>query len=138
SDVCSSDLVVESYGQTAVQGTSFSPGVDAVLQKQNSMLASAGWSTQSAWLSSPTFGGISWLAHSTLEAGVWGKSNKRYNDLLTSQRCTLSDAFKKAGWHTVADDPSDNTYWKPGKTFYHFDQLFNKTNVVYKSPRFRY
>jgi phosphatidylglycerophosphate synthase len=131
-------VFVESYGQTAVQGTSFSPAIDSVLHRQNGMLTGAGWSTQSAWLTSPTFGGISWLAHSTLESGLWVNSNQRYDELLDSQRFTLSDAFKKAGWHTVADDPSDNTYWTPGKTFYHFDQLFDQLNQGYKGPRFSY
>ena len=131
-------VFVESYGQAAVRGTTFSPAIDSVLRQQNGMLTSAGWSTQSAWLTSPTFGGISWLAHSTLESGLWVNSNQRYDELLDSQRFTLSDAFKKAGWHTVADDPSDNTYWEPGKTFYHFDQLFDKLNVGYKGPRFSY
>ena len=129
---------VESYGQVAVQGSSFSPAIDSVLHQQNGMLTRAGWSTQSAWLTSPTFGGISWLAHSTLEAGLWVDSNQRYNELLDSQRFTLSDAFKRAGWHTVADDPSDNTTWKPGTTFYHYDQLFNSLNVGYKGPRYSY
>jgi phosphatidylglycerophosphate synthase len=131
-------VFVESYGQVAVQGSSFSPGVDAVLRKQNGMLTSAGWSTQSAWLTSPTFGGISWLAHSTVQSGLWVDSNQRYNELLASQRFTLSDAFKKAGWHTVALDPSDNTTWTPGTTFYHYDQLFDKLDVGYKGPRFSY
>ena len=102
------------------------------------MLTSAGWSTQSAWLTSPTFGGISWLAHSTLESGLWVDSNQRYNELLASQRFTLSDAFRKAGWHTAADDPSDNVTWTPGFTFYHYDQLFDKLDVGYKGPTFSY
>src|SRR5207245_5193169 len=50
---------VESYGQVAVRGTSFSPGIDALLRQRTASLARAGWSTQSAWLTSPTFGGIS-------------------------------------------------------------------------------
>ncbi len=129
---------VESYGQVAVQGTSFSPGVDAVLRQQTGMLTRAGWSTQSAWLTSPTFGGISWLAHSTLESGLWVDSNQRYNELLASQRFTLSDAFGKAGWHTVADDPTDNPNWKPGTDFYHYDQLFDRLNVGYRGPKFSY
>ena len=69
---------VESYGQVAVRGTSFSPGVDAVLRQRTGMLARAGWSAQSAWLTSPTFGGISWLAHSTLQSGLWVNSTQRY------------------------------------------------------------
>ena len=129
---------VESYGQVAVRGTSFSPGVDAVLRQQTGMLTRAGWSTQSAWLTSPTFGGISWLAHSTLQSGLWVNSNQRYNELLASERFTLSDAFKKAGWHTVADDPSDNTTWKPGTYFYHYDQTYNRLNVGYRGPTFSY
>jgi hypothetical protein len=129
---------VESYGQVAVRGTSFSPGVDAVLHRQTGMLASAGWSTQSAWLTSPTFGGISWLAHSTLQSGLWVDSNQRYNELLASKRFTLSDAFHEAGWHTVSDDPSDDPTWAAGKSFYHYDQLYNRHNVGYRGPNFSY
>jgi phosphatidylglycerophosphate synthase len=131
-------VFVESYGQVAVQGTTFSPGVDAVLRQQNSMLTNAGWTTQSAWMGSPTSGGVSWLAHSTLQSGLWVNSQQRYNELLASQRFTLSDAFDKAGWHTVADDPSDNTTWVPGTTYYHYAQTFNRLNVGYKGPTFSY
>jgi phosphatidylglycerophosphate synthase len=130
---------IESYGQVAVQGTSFSPGVDAVLRKSNASLARAGYSTQSAWLTSPTFGGISWLAHSTLQSGLWVNSSQRYNQLLASNRFTLSDAFKKAGWHTVADDPSDfKAGWPAGTSFYHYDQLFNRASVGYQGPTFSF
>ena len=130
--------VVESYGQVAVQGTSFSPGVDAVLRQQTGMLTSAGWSAQSAWLTSPTFGGISWLAHSTVQSGLWVNSNQRYGELLASKRFTLSDAFDKAGWHTVTDDPSDNKIWRPGTYFYHYDQVFDRYQVGYRGPTFSY
>ena len=129
---------VESYGQVAVRGSSFSPGVDAVLRQQTAMLTRAGWSTQSAWMTSPTFGGISWLAHSTLQSGLWVNSNQRYGELIASQRFTLSDAFNKAGWRTVADDPTDNPNWKPGTQFYHYDQLYNRTNVGYRGPKFSF
>jgi phosphatidylglycerophosphate synthase len=131
-------VFVESYGQVAVQGTSFSPGVDAVLRQQQSMLTQAGWSTESAWEGSPTSGGVSWLAHSTVQSGLWVNSQQRYDELLASQRFTLSDAFDKAGWHTVADDPSDNTTWVPGTTYYHYAQTFNRLNVGYHGPSFSY
>jgi phosphatidylglycerophosphate synthase len=130
--------VVESYGQVAVQGTSFSPGIDAVLRRQTGMLTSAGWSARSAWLTSPTFGGISWLAHSTVQSGLWVNSNQRYGELLASKRFTLSDAFDKAGWHTVTDDPSDNKIWRPGTYFYHYDQVFDRYQVGYRGPTFSY
>jgi hypothetical protein len=131
-------VFVESYGQVAVQGTSFSPGVDAVLSQGTASLARAGWSTQSAWLTSPTFGGISWLAHSTLQSGLWADTEQRYGELIGSRRFTLSDAFGKAGWRTVADDPSDAYYWPPGKSFYHYDQVYDRRDVGYHGPTFSY
>ena len=129
---------VESYGRVAVQGTPFSKPVDAVLNAGTDKLRAAGYSTRSAFLTSPTFGGISWLAHSTLQSGLWIDNQRRYNDLVGSSRFTLSDAFNRAGWRTVADDPSDKGNWPPGKSFYHYDHVYNSSNVGYKGPKFSY
>ena len=93
---------VESYGRIAVQGSAFSPQVDAVLNAGTKSLSKAGFSSRSAFLTSPTFGGISWLAHSTLQSGLWIDNQRRYDQLVASDRFTLSDAFKRAGWRTVA------------------------------------
>ena len=49
-------VFVESYGRVAVQGTSFSPGVDAVLDDGSRRLRAAGYGARSAFLTSPTFG----------------------------------------------------------------------------------
>jgi phosphatidylglycerophosphate synthase len=129
---------VESYGQAAVQGTNFSPGVDGALRQDNAALARAGWSARSAWLNSPGFGGVSQLAHSTLQSGVWVDTELRYAKLVASQRFTLSDAFDKAGWRTVSDSPEDDPVWPPGTSFYHFDKLYNRFNVGYRGPAFSY
>ena len=128
---------VESYGQVSLQGTTFSVGIDASLRRDNASLASAGWSTQSAWVNAPSYGGTSQLAHSTLQAGVWVNSTQRYAQLLGTSRFTLSDAFDKAGWHTVSDSPT-NGAWPPGKSFFHFDQLLGRYNVGYHGPTFSY
>jgi hypothetical protein len=129
---------VESYGRVAVQGTSFSKPVDAVLNAGTEKLRAAGYSTRSAFLTSPTFGGISWLAHSTFQSGLWIDNQRRYNDLVGTSRFTLSDAFKRAGWRTVGDVPSDKGNWPQGKSFYHYDQIYNASNVGYKGPKFSY
>ncbi|MFL6097443.1 MAG: hypothetical protein ACJ71Y_18490, partial [Blastococcus sp.] len=55
-----------------------------------------------------------------------------------SSRFTLSDAFKKAGWQTLSDVPSDTKPWAIGHSFYHFDRELNSTNVGYRGPRFSY
>src|SRR5580693_8421404 len=129
---------IESYGQAAVQGTSFSRGVDAVLRQSTASLALSGWSTRSAWLTSPGFGGISQLAHSTLQSGLWVNTEQRYAELVASRWFTLSDAFDKAGWRTVSDSPEDDPVWPPGTRYYHFDKLYNRYNVGYHGPNFSY
>jgi hypothetical protein len=129
---------VESYGRIAVQGSAFSPQVDAVLNAGTNSLSKAGFSSRSAFLTSPTFGGISWLAHSTLQSGLWIDNQLRYNQLVASNRLTLSDSFKRAGWRTVGDVPSNEGDWAQGTSFYNYDKLYNGSNVGYVGPKFSY
>jgi len=131
-------VFVESYGRVAVQDSAFSPQVDAVLNAGTKSLQAAGFSARSAFLTSPTFGGISWLAHSTFESGLWIANQQRYNQLVASDRFTLTDAFKQAGWRTVGDIPSNATDWPEATTFYHFSQFYDARNVGYVGPRFSY
>jgi hypothetical protein len=129
---------VESYGQVAVQGSSFSPGVDAVLDQGTASLRAAGFQSESGWLTSPTFGGISWLAHSTLQSGLWVDNQLLYNQLMTSDRLTLATAFQRAGWDTVADVPSNEKDWPEGKQFYDYDRIYGDGDVGYEGPSFSY
>ena len=131
-------LFVESYGQVAVRGTPIAPAVDSVLAKGDKRLQAAGFAARSAFMTSPTFGGISWLAHSTLQSGLWVNTPQRYTQLLASHRLTLARAFHQAGWRTVDDVPSDDQFWAPGKTFYHFDKLYDRYDVGYHGPSFAY
>jgi phosphatidylglycerophosphate synthase len=129
---------VEGYGQVAVQSSAMSPGIDGMLIRGANTLARSGYATRSAFLTSPTFGGISWLPHSTLQSGLWVDNQQRYNQLVGSERFTLSDAFDKAGWRTVADEPEDNKPWPPGTTFYHYDRVYKWQDVGYRGPHFAY
>src|SRR5581483_5135200 len=131
-------LFVESYGKVAVQGTSIAPADDAVLASGDQRLAAAGFSARSAWMTSPTFGGISWLAHSTFQTGAWVDTPQRYDQLLSAHRFTLTDAFDRAGWRTVDDVPSNDQFWAPGKTVFGFDQLYDRADVGYRGPRFAF
>ncbi|HEX2377212.1 MAG TPA: CDP-alcohol phosphatidyltransferase family protein [Gaiellales bacterium] len=131
-------VFVESYGQVAVQGSSFSPKVDAVLDARTRGLRADGFASRSGWLTSPTFGGISWLAHSTLQSGVWVNSPTRYDQLVGSDRFTLSQAFQRAGWRAVDDVPSDDRPWHDGSSFYHFDKVYDRRNVGYRGPTYAY
>ncbi len=131
-------VFVESYGKVAVQGSSFSPQVDALLDRGTKRLQAAGFASRSAFLTSSTFGGISWLAHSTVQSGLWVDTQLRYDQLVESRRLTLSVAFKRAGWRTVSDVPSDDRAWPQGSSFYHYDKLYDRRNVGYRGPKFSY
>jgi phosphatidylglycerophosphate synthase len=131
-------VFVESYGQVAVQGTSFSPPVDAELRQETTALQAAGFSARSAFLRSPTFGGSSWLAHSTLQSGLWVDNQQRYSQLEGSSRFTLAEAFKRAGWRTVFDVPSSPSPWPQGQRLYRYDAMYGVNNVGYRGPKFSY
>ncbi len=130
-------VFVESYGRVAVEGSSFAPGVQAVLDAGTAELLEAGFESRSAYLTSPTFGAISWLAHATLQSGLWVDSQQRYDLLVTSSRQTLSSLFERAGWRTVASVPANNRDWPQGE-FYGFDRLYDSRDVGYEGPRFGY
>lgn len=131
-------VFVESYGRVAVQDSSFSPQVDAVLRQGTKTLDDAGFASRSAFLTSPTFGGVSWLAHSTLQSGLWVDNPGRYNEIIASKRLTLSVVFKRAGWRTITDIPSSKSPWPQGQSLYHFDTMYGKDDVGYKGPAFSY
>jgi hypothetical protein len=129
-------LFVESYGQVAVQGSSFSSGVNAVLDRGTAQLDARGFSSRSAFLSSSTFGGLSWLAHATLQSGIRIGTQRGYNQLVRSDRVTLSRAFERAGWRTVVEDPANKRTWPEGKSFYGYDRVYDRRNIGYRGPNF--
>jgi phosphatidylglycerophosphate synthase len=131
-------VFVESYGKLALEGSSFSPGIDAVVQAGTRQLAAAGFSSRSGWLTSAVFGGGSWMAHATLQSGAWVNSPGRYNELVAGDRLTLTKAFGRAGWRTVGDMPSNTRYWPEGSSFYRFDKIYDRRNVGYRGPRYAY
>ncbi|GAB3260183.1 alkaline phosphatase family protein [Nocardioides dilutus] len=131
-------VFVESYGRVAVQDSSFAPGVVNVLERGDRRLRAAGYSSRSAFLTSPTFGAGSWLAHATLQSGLWVDSERRYRQLFVEDRLTLTDAFGRAGWRTAFDVPANTEDWPEGKDFYRFDAYYDSRNVGYQGPEFGY
>ena len=130
-------VFVESYGRVALEDPALAPGVTAVLDEGTKQLEGKGFESRSAYLTSPTFGAISWLAHATLQSGLWIDSQQRYDVLVTSPRLTLSSLFERIGWRSVGMAPSNNRDWPQGE-FYGFDQFYDSRNVGYEGPRFGY
>jgi phosphatidylglycerophosphate synthase len=129
-------VFVESYGRFAVQDPSVSPRIDAALGRGAAQLRAAGFSSRSAFLTSPTFGGLSWLAHSTMQAGVRVDGQRRYDQLVEYDRLTLTRAFKRAGWRAVGAMPGNRRAWPEGSTFYHYDAVYDRRNFGYRGPGF--
>ena len=130
-------VFVESYGRVALEGSPFSTGVNAVLASGTQRLDRAGFLSRSAYLTSPTFGALSWLAHATLQSGLWVDSQQRYDVAVTSSRLTLSRMFRRAGWRTVAAVPANDRDW-PQAAFYDFEHVYDSRNIGYRGPRFGY
>ncbi|MGZ4649600.1 MAG: sulfatase-like hydrolase/transferase [Kineosporiaceae bacterium] len=126
---------VESYGRSAVQDPGLAAIVDPVLDAGTQQLRAAGFAARTAYLTSPTVGGGSVFAHSTLLSGLWVDNEQRYQTLLASDRFTLDGAFKRAGWRTVGVMPGVTRPWPEG-AFYGFDQEYDLRDLGYHGPHF--
>lgn len=128
-------VFVESYGRVALEGQESAPIRD-LLDTSTVRLQRDGYSSRSAWLTSSTFGGLSWLAHAALQSGLWIDNQQRYDQLLASDRLTLTRAFRQEGWRTVAMLPSAGEQWPEGRKFYGYDKVYNRWRLGYEGPRF--
>lgn len=126
---------VESYGRSAVQDPEFAPQVGAVLETEGRKLSAAGFAARSAYLTSSVTGSGSWLAHATFLSGVRIDNQQRYRTLMESHRETLSDAFRRAQWQTVAVMPGTNKAW-PERQFYGYQRLHDVSSLGYHGPNF--
>jgi hypothetical protein len=131
-------VFVESYGRVALEDSHLAPTVTAAVDRATTGLSAAGFSGRSAYLTSPTFGGLSWLAHSTLQTGLPITDQVRYNAVIDSRRLTLASAFGAAGWRTVLVSPADENDISPVTGFYGYDALYDGPAVGYRGPKFGY
>ncbi len=129
---------VESYGRINLDDPEFAPKISKVLDDGTAKLKAAGFSARSGFLNSSTFGGGSWLAHSTVQSGMWIDNQQRYNDLLASDRVTLGKAFQRAGWKTVWDVPAHTKDWPEGQKFYGPNAYYDARNIGYHGPGYAY
>jgi sulfatase-like protein len=125
---------IESYGRVAVDSSRYA-GVRAVLDAGDRRLRAAGFGVRSAYLTSSTAGGGSWLGHSTLLSGLWVNNQARYHSLMKSDRLTLNKAFDKAGWRTIGLMPGLTEAWPEG-AFYGYDKVYGRSDVGYNGPLF--
>ncbi|MFF9038575.1 sulfatase [Streptomyces sp. NPDC014892] len=127
---------IESYGRAALEDPAIEPGVDAALDQEGEALAKAGFAAKSGWLTSATYGGSSWLGHSTFLTGLWIDNQSRYRTVTAGERLTLPGAFAKTdAWRTVGVVPGVQYNWPEGD-FYGFDKVYDSRDVGYQGPKF--
>ncbi|CAL9578813.1 hypothetical protein SUDANB145_04981 [Streptomyces sp. enrichment culture] len=127
---------VESYGRSAVEDPLIAPGVDRTLEAGTRELAKAGFRAESGWLTSATYGGNSWLGHSTFLSGLWVDNQQRYRTVTSSGRLTLTEAFRRTGaWDTVGIMPGVRKSW-PEAEFFGLDTVYDASRLGYRGPKF--
>ncbi|MFC8428983.1 CDP-alcohol phosphatidyltransferase [Streptomyces sp. NPDC057253] len=127
---------IESYGRSAIEDPLIAPGVDKTLDTSTAALAKAGFHAKSGWLTSATYGGSSWLGHSTTLSGLWIDNQQRYRTVMASDHLSLTKAFKKTGdWDTVGVMPGVQKGW-PEQKYYGLDKVYNAFQLGYQGPKF--
>ncbi|MFF5309727.1 sulfatase-like hydrolase/transferase [Streptomyces massasporeus] len=127
---------IESYGRSAVEDPVMAPGVDRTLDASTAALEKAGFAARSGWLTSATYGGSSWLGHSTTMSGLWIDNQRRYRTVSAGDHLTLTKAFQKTGaWDTVGVMPGVQKGW-PEEKWYGLDKLYDAFDLGYEGPKF--
>ncbi|WP_374200209.1 CDP-alcohol phosphatidyltransferase [Streptomyces sp. AC555_RSS877] len=127
---------IESYGRSAIEDPRIAPGVDRTLDASTEALAKAGFHAKSGWMTSATYGGSSWLGHSTTMSGLWIDNQQRYRTVMSGDHLSLTKAFQKTGhWDTVGIMPGVQKAWPEG-SFYGLDKIYDAFQLGYKGPKF--
>lgn len=130
-------VFAESYGRVLLEREPFVDSVTQKLIEAQNALEAEGMLMRSAFLTSPTVGGLSWLAHASVLSGAWIDSETRYKSLMVSERKTLNRLFQEAGWRTVAALPAISMAWPEG-AYYGYDHIYNAHNFGYEGLPFNW
>ncbi len=130
-------VFVESYGRAVFDDAGLAATVTPGLERADFQLQLNGIGVRSAFLRSPTIGGISWLAHATTLSGLWIDSQQRYDTLVLSERPTLNKLFQRAGWRTLAVMPAISMAWPEGR-YFGYDHVYDAHNSGYAGLPFNW
>jgi len=128
-------VFMESYGATAYDRPEISTVVAEGRHALTEAAADTGRSIVSAFVESPTFGGVSWLAHITFMTGRAVRNSGTYNLLLTQDCDVVPKAFARAGYRAVALMPGLKQDWPEG-AYYGFDEIYGERALAYRGPEF--
>ncbi len=130
-------VFVESYGRTSMDTPFYAQQHRPLLERATQDLRDAGLAMQSAYLTSPTRGGQSWLAHATFANGMRVDGQARYQAALASGRETLFHIAARSGFHTAAVMPAITLDW-PEAAFMGFETVLPAADLGYRGLPFNW
>lgn len=128
-------MFMESYGRVTYDRPEIANVVNPAREHFATAARETGRNVISTFVTSPTFGGSSWFAHSSFLSGIQVNDPDRYALLLTQHRPTLASTFKAAGYRAVAVMPGLKQSWPEG-AFYGFDKIYDMAALDYRGPQF--
>jgi hypothetical protein len=130
-------IFIESYGRSVIEDPRYAARIGSRLTLVEKEIEAAGLQARSGWLTSPTVGGISWLAHGTLLSGLWVNNQGRYDRMITSERTTLNNLFRSSGWRTTAVMPAITLDW-PEAGYFGYDSIHAAAGLGYRGKPFNW
>lgn len=124
---------IEAYGVSAYEDPQWKVVMRPKFDEMASRLAAEGLYVATGKLLSSTQGGQSWYAHGTVVSGLWLNTQLRYDLLMASERETMVDDFRRAGYSTAAVMPAITTQWPEGERL-GYDQVYTAANIDYQGP----
>ena len=124
---------IESYGVSAIDDERYSGVLAPRLDALEERLRDRGLHIVTGQLIAPSQGGMSWLGHGSILSGLWLDNQLRYDLLLASDRPTLVDDFRGAGYRTAALMPAITLAWPEGRRF-GYDDIFARADITYSGP----
>ena len=125
---------IESYGHTVFADSFQFSMIAPLFESFEQSIKARDFEVYSNFLTSPTYGGTSWLAHGTLVSGVKLTGQMRYDLLVTSEVKTLAHYFNEAGYQTIHVMPGTTWPW-PESVFFGYQRKYYAWNFDYKGPR---
>ncbi|MEM1376577.1 MAG: sulfatase-like hydrolase/transferase [Pseudomonadota bacterium] len=130
-------IFLESYGRTSFDTPLYAKTHQQTLAEAAKSLEAAGLSVASTFLTSPTQGGQSWIAHASFANGLWIDNQTSYQAALRSGRQTLFHLARQSGFETVAVMPQITLEW-PEAQFMGFDKIFAAADLSYAGKPFNW
>jgi len=128
-------IFFESYGAVILDDPGLSPRALPALARFQRTVTEAGLTIRSARIASPTYGGGSWLAHGSVDAGTWLANQRLYQLETTTDRPTWPGIMTKAGWQSFDIQPGLKTPLDHA-AFWGFDRIVGADDLKYDGPSF--